>query len=149
MRTHQKPLYNRKSKIYSFYASWPDLWLTFISSNYSCLEHIFMVRRVFEPLKFYCNYKLYLMHKHILKKITIFANKTLIFRLFPLIQCVLNTVSMLILTKQFVSMFQRCFLSLVEAFFCWFPASSFQAWLTPVSTGIQISTEMTSKVCLL
>ena len=30
------------------------LWLTLISSNYHCLEHIFMVPRVFELLKFYC-----------------------------------------------------------------------------------------------
>ena len=30
------------------------LWLTLISSNYPCLEHIFMVPEVFEPLKFYC-----------------------------------------------------------------------------------------------
>ena len=33
------------------------LWLTLISSNYPCLEHIFMVPRVFEPLKFDCIYK--------------------------------------------------------------------------------------------
>ena len=34
----------------------PDLalWLTLISSNYPCLEHILMVSKVFEPLKFYC-----------------------------------------------------------------------------------------------
>ena len=34
----------------------PDtaLCLTFISSNYPCLEHVFMVPKVFEPLKFYC-----------------------------------------------------------------------------------------------
>ena len=30
------------------------LWLPLISSNYPCLEYIFMVRKVFEPLKFYC-----------------------------------------------------------------------------------------------
>ena len=30
------------------------LWLTLISTNYSCLEHIFIVPKVFEPLKFYC-----------------------------------------------------------------------------------------------
>ena len=30
------------------------LWLTLINSNYPCLEHIFMVPEVFEPLKFYC-----------------------------------------------------------------------------------------------
>ena len=34
----------------------PDLalLLTHISSNYPRLEHIFMVPKVFEPLKFYC-----------------------------------------------------------------------------------------------
>ena len=34
----------------------PDLplWLTLISSIYPCLELIFMVPKVFEPLKFYC-----------------------------------------------------------------------------------------------
>ena len=34
----------------------PDLalWLTLISSNYPYLEHIFMVPKVFKPLKFYC-----------------------------------------------------------------------------------------------
>ena len=34
----------------------PDLALssTLIGSNYPCLEHIFMVRKVFEPLKFDC-----------------------------------------------------------------------------------------------
>ena len=34
----------------------PDLALelTLIGSNYPCLEHIFMVPKVFEPLKFYC-----------------------------------------------------------------------------------------------
>ena len=30
------------------------LWLTLISSNYLCLEHIFMVPKVFDPLKFSC-----------------------------------------------------------------------------------------------
>ena len=35
----------------------PDLalWLTLISSNYPCLEQIFMDLKVFEPLMFYCN----------------------------------------------------------------------------------------------
>ena len=34
----------------------PDLalWLTLISSNHPCLEHIFVVPKAFEPLKFYC-----------------------------------------------------------------------------------------------
>ena len=30
------------------------LWLTYISLNYPCLEHIFMIPKLFEPLKFYC-----------------------------------------------------------------------------------------------
>ena len=36
----------------------PDLalWLTLISSNYPCLKHIFMVLKVFEPMKFYCSF---------------------------------------------------------------------------------------------
>ena len=32
------------------------LWLTHISANYACLKHIFMVPKVFEPLKFDCNW---------------------------------------------------------------------------------------------
>ena len=34
----------------------PDLaqWVTLISKNHPCLEHIFMVPKVFEPVKFYC-----------------------------------------------------------------------------------------------
>ena len=31
------------------------LWLTRIRSNYPSREHIFMVPKVFEPLKFYCS----------------------------------------------------------------------------------------------
>ena len=31
------------------------LLLTLVSSNFSCLEHIFMAPKVFEPLKFYYN----------------------------------------------------------------------------------------------
>ena len=33
----------------------PALSLTLISSNYPCLEHLFLVPKVFEPLKFGCN----------------------------------------------------------------------------------------------
>ena len=35
----------------------PDLALrlTLISSNHPCLEQIFMVPKVYEPLKFYCS----------------------------------------------------------------------------------------------
>ena len=32
------------------------LYLTLISSNFPCLEHIFMIPKVFEPLNFYCSY---------------------------------------------------------------------------------------------
>ena len=55
MSTHNIPLCYRKSKKYIIFMP-SDLapWLTLISSNYPCLEHIFMVRKVFEPLKFYC-----------------------------------------------------------------------------------------------
>ena len=48
----------------------PDLalWLALISSDYPCLEHIFMVPKVFEPLKFYytCifNFRKYLAGHH-------------------------------------------------------------------------------------
>ena len=52
MRTHNIPSCYRKSKIYPYYASWAGLWLTLISSSSACLEHIFMVPKVFEPLKF-------------------------------------------------------------------------------------------------
>ena len=31
-----------------------ELWLTLISLNYPCLEHIFIVPKVFESFKFYC-----------------------------------------------------------------------------------------------
>ena len=34
-----------------------ELWLTLIRSNYPCLEHNFIVPKVFEPLKFYCNFQ--------------------------------------------------------------------------------------------
>ena len=59
MRTHNIPSCYRK------YIPLipPDLalWFTLVSSNYPCLEHIFMIPKVFEPLKFYCNkeYSLY------------------------------------------------------------------------------------------
>ena len=36
-----------------FYAFSPGAMINFISSNYPCLEHILMVPKVFEPLKFY------------------------------------------------------------------------------------------------
>ena len=42
----------------------PDLalWLALISSNYPSLKHIFMVPKVFEPLKFDCRYHNKLNH---------------------------------------------------------------------------------------
>ena len=53
MSAHNKPSCYRKPEIFIMP---PDvvLWLTFISSNYPSLEHIFMVLQVFEPLNFYC-----------------------------------------------------------------------------------------------
>ena len=55
MRTHSIPSCKRKSIIYIFIIP-PDLALRLIliSSNYLCLEHIFMVPKVFEALRFYC-----------------------------------------------------------------------------------------------
>ena len=55
MRTHNiPPCY---IKIKEILIMPPDLALlsTLISSNYPCLELIFMVPKVFEPLKFDCN----------------------------------------------------------------------------------------------
>ena len=45
----------------------PDLalCLTLISSKYPCLEHIFMVPKVFEPLKFHCMVRVGLIYTHI------------------------------------------------------------------------------------
>ena len=53
MRTHNIPPCYRKKTIL---IKQPDLALlsTLIGSNYPCLELIFMVPKVFEPLKFYC-----------------------------------------------------------------------------------------------
>ena len=54
MRTHNIPSYHRKIKVILIML--PDLALlsTLIGSNYSCLELILMVPKLFEPLKFYC-----------------------------------------------------------------------------------------------
>ena len=54
MRTHNIPSCFRKIKEIIIIP--PDLALlsTLISSNYPCLELIFMVPKVFEPLKFDC-----------------------------------------------------------------------------------------------
>ena len=54
MRTHNIPPCYRKIKVILNMP--PDLALlsTLIGSNYPCLELIFMVPKVFEPLKFDC-----------------------------------------------------------------------------------------------
>ena len=54
MRTHNIPPCYRKIK--EILIMPPDLALlsTLIGSKYPCLELIFMVPKVFEPLKFYC-----------------------------------------------------------------------------------------------
>ena len=54
MRTNNIPSCKRKSSKYLIKP--PDLPLksTLIGSNYPCLELIFMVQKVFEPLKFDC-----------------------------------------------------------------------------------------------
>ena len=54
MRTHNIPLCYRKSK--RSFIKPPDLaqLSTLIGSNYPCLELIYMVPKVFEPLKFDC-----------------------------------------------------------------------------------------------
>ena len=56
MRTHNIPPCYRKIK--EILIMPPDLALlsTLIGSNYPCLELIFMVPQVFEPLKFDCIY---------------------------------------------------------------------------------------------
>ena len=59
MRTHNIPSCYRNSK--EIFIMPPDLalLLTLVGSNYPCLELIFMVPKVFEPLKFDC-----IMHVH-------------------------------------------------------------------------------------
>ena len=57
MRKHNIPLCYRKSKKIKDILIMPpgqELLLTLIGSNYPCLELIFMVSKVFEPLKFDC-----------------------------------------------------------------------------------------------
>ena len=54
MRTHKIPSYYEKSKYTLIMPPDLALWLTFVSSNYPSLEHIFVVPKVFEPLKFLC-----------------------------------------------------------------------------------------------
>ena len=57
MSTHNIPTYLKNRKYICIMPPDLALLLTLISSNYLCLEHIFMVPKVFEPLKFYCSLK--------------------------------------------------------------------------------------------
>ena len=41
----------KKIEKYPYYASWPGAIINLTGSNCPCLEHIFMVPKVFEPLK--------------------------------------------------------------------------------------------------
>ena len=54
MRSHSIPSYYRKVEEILIMPSDLALLSTLIGSNYSCLELIFMVPKVFEPLKFDC-----------------------------------------------------------------------------------------------
>ena len=56
MRTHNI-LSHENGKDIPIRPSDLELLSSLISSNYPCLELIFMVPRVFEPLKFDCNLK--------------------------------------------------------------------------------------------
>ena len=56
MRTHNIPSCWRKSKTYPYYAPLPGSIINLNGSNYPCLEQIFIVPKVFEPLKFDCTY---------------------------------------------------------------------------------------------
>ena len=55
MRTHI--MLKKIEKISLLYPPALALRLILTSSNYPCLEHIFIVPKMFEPLKFYCNQK--------------------------------------------------------------------------------------------
>ena len=55
MRTHTTYLHIKENRKYiPFMPPGLALRLTLNAANYPCLEHIFMVPKVFEPLKFYC-----------------------------------------------------------------------------------------------
>ena len=56
MRTHNIPSCYRKIKEILIMPPDLALLLTLIGSNYSCLDLILMVPKVFEPLKFDCIY---------------------------------------------------------------------------------------------
>ena len=55
MRTHNIPRIKENRKIVPIMPPDLALCLTPIRSNFRCLEHLLMVPKVFEPLKFYCN----------------------------------------------------------------------------------------------
>ena len=56
MRTHNIPLIKDNQKGISVLLPELAVRLTLTSSNYPCLKHIFLVPKVFEPLKFDCSY---------------------------------------------------------------------------------------------
>ena len=55
MRTHDIPPCWRNSRDIPIMPLVLTLWLIPISSDNPCIEHLFMVTKVFEPLKFDCN----------------------------------------------------------------------------------------------
>ena len=55
MNTHNKPSYKKTPNDTPIMPPNLELSSTLIGSNYPCLELIFMVPKVFEPLKFYCS----------------------------------------------------------------------------------------------
>ena len=55
IRKHNIPHVKENQKYIPIMPADLAVWLTLISSNYACLEHIFMVPKVFELLKLYCN----------------------------------------------------------------------------------------------
>ena len=55
MRTYKIPPCSENRKYIPIMPSDLALWLTLFTSNYPCLEHIFMVPKVFELLKFDCS----------------------------------------------------------------------------------------------
>ena len=52
-------------------ATWPGTMINTLSSNFPCLEHIFMVPNVFEPLNIYCTFKHFVFVKSKLLKIVV------------------------------------------------------------------------------
>ena len=63
MNTQHTFMLKKVGKISLFLPPDLALGLTLISSNYPCLELIFMVPKVFEPLKFYCNWFYYFKNR--------------------------------------------------------------------------------------